>query len=122
MDMEKEVNGKWKNNKLEGRGKCTFTRKKNSRTYKSIHDGIWKNDYLVKGKMILPYFSKRTNKMQKRTDIGTFKNGKLNGKCEIKWRNGIYKGLCKNDIQHGKGTYIMKGKNTRVIGVVNTIT
>ena len=105
-----KCNGEWKKNKLEGRGKCTFITKKNSRIHKSVHDGIWKNDYLAKGKMISPYFSKKTNKMQNVTQIGTFKNGKLNGNCEIKWRNALYKGLCKNDIQHGKGTYIFEGK------------
>ena len=27
-----------------------------------------------------------------------------------KWRNGIYRGSCKNNIQHGKGTLIKDGK------------
>lgn len=51
--------GRWKDNKLEGRGKCTFSKKHKTL---SIQDGIWKNDYLVKGKMVLPYYSKKQKK------------------------------------------------------------
>ena len=123
--MQKQIHiGSFKNSKLNGKGLKKWRN--------SLHEGVWKNDKLVKGKMVLPYYSKTTKKMQKQIDIGSFKNGKLNGKCVKKWRNAIYKGSCKNgklngkcvkkwrngilykgscknDNFHGKGTYNYKG-------------
>jgi len=117
--------GSFKNGKLDGKGEKRWHNATAKGIYKNsklngscltkwksgaLEKGLCKNDLLVKGKKIGVYRSKKTKKMEKKIGIGTFKNGKLNGECEIKWRNGIYRGLCKNDIQHGEGTYIFKGK------------
>jgi hypothetical protein len=101
--MQNQVHiGSFKNGKLNGKG----IKKWRNATNK----GIFKNGKLIEGRLVLPYYSKTTKKMQKQIQIGTFKNEKLNGKCVKKWRNGIYKGFCKNGSFHGKGTYNYKGK------------
>ena len=103
-----KCDGIWKNNNLHGKGKCKFSQK--SQKGAQYHYGLWENDKLIKGTMVLPYYSQKTRKMEKETRIGSFKNEKLNGKCIRKWRNGIYKGSCKNNNFHGKGTFTINDK------------
>jgi len=118
--------GSFKNGKLDGKGEKRW----HNATYKGIYKndklngscikkwksgtlqkGLCKNDLLVKGKMVFkPYYSKNSKKMEKNIGIGTFKNDKLNGECEIKWRNATYRGLCKNGIRYGQGTLNKNGK------------
>lgn len=129
-------NGIYKNGKLNGRclikwqngnlvrgvckndnivkGKVIYHRydKSTKKTQKQIAVGTFKKNGKLdgQGKSISDYYSKKTKKMEKNVDIGTFKNGKLNGECVKKWRNATYKGLCKNGIRYGQGTYIFEGK------------
>jgi hypothetical protein len=117
--------GSFKNGKLDGKGEKKWHNVTEKGIYKNgklngncitkwnngvLQKGLCKNDSLVKGKKIKVYHSKNTKKMEKAIEIGTFKNGKLNGKCVKKWRNATYRGLCKNGIKHGEGTYIFEGK------------
>ena len=117
--------GNFKNGKLDGKGRKKWRDASEKGIYKNgklngscLHEwtngsskkGLCKNDLLVKGKSIGVYHSKNTKKREKAIEIGTFKNGKLDGKCVKKWRNATYRGLCKNGRQHGQGTLIEKGK------------
>ena len=96
----KVCKGIYKNGQLNGQGKCTY--KKNQ-----FQSGIYKNGFLVKGKIIF------LNYKQQKQQTGTFKkkveNGKnmilLNGQGEIQFKNGdVFKGTFKDNKLNGKGT------------------
>ena len=112
-----KCSGTFKNGKLNGRGKCEFFRKikKSDITNPSIMDGKWVDNELVKGKKVYPYYSKKTKKTQNQIHIGSFKNGKLNGKGEKIWRNASENGTFKNGKLDGKGKSIFDyySKNTK---------
>ena len=73
-------------------------------------DGKWVNNELVKGKKVYPYYSKKSKKIHNQIHIGSFRNGKLDGKGEKRWHNATEKGIYKNSKLNGEGTYIFEGK------------
>lgn len=95
--------GKYKNGKLNGSGKCKYKTDLNGN---QIISGIYKNDFLDKGKIVF------LNDKQQKQQMGTFKrkieNGRnvilLNGQGEMQYKNGnVVKGMFKDNKLNGKG-------------------
>ena len=102
--------GQWKDDKFDGRG-----------IFKdidgSMKSGQWKNRRLNGPGKVMYYTNDRKSKSNRRVESGTYKNGKLNGRCVKQFRTAIYRGQCKNGKMDGRGTLRSKATGASDKGI-----